>query len=42
MQICPSDNDLYKMISEVDEKNTGFIKFNEFLSIYYKYKYANN
>lgn len=29
------------MISEVDEKNTGLIKFSDFLNIYYKQKYAN-
>ena len=32
------ENELYKMISEVDDKNTGFIKFSDFLSIYLKYK----
>nr|7K5B_R Chain R, Dynein light chain 4A [Tetrahymena thermophila] len=36
-----SENDLFKMISEVDEKNTGLIKFSDFLNIYYKQKYAN-
>ena len=29
------------MISEVDEKNTGLIKFSDFLNIYYKQKYTN-
>lgn len=37
----PSENDLYKMISEVDEHNTGLIKFSDFLTIYHKHKYAN-
>lgn len=27
----PSENDLYKLISEVDENNSGMIKFNDFL-----------
>lgn len=29
------------MIAEVDEKNTGLIKFCDFLTIYYKFRYAN-
>ena len=33
--------ELYKLIYEVDDKNTGMIKFGDFLSIYYKYKYAS-
>lgn len=37
----PSENELYKMISEVDENNTGLIRFSDFLGIYWKFKYAN-
>jgi Ca2+-binding EF-hand superfamily protein len=37
----PSDNELYKMISEVDENNSGLIKFSDFLGVYWKHKYAN-
>jgi hypothetical protein len=29
------------MISEVDETNTGLIRFSDFLGIYWKHKYAN-
>jgi len=32
----PLENELYKMISEIDEGNTGYIKFNDFLQIYLK------
>ena len=38
----PNENDLFKMISELDDHNTGFIKFSDFLSVYYKIKYSNN
>ena len=34
----PSENDLFKLISEVDDNNTGTIKFNDFLGIYAKHK----
>jgi len=37
----PLENELYKMISEIDDTNTGFIKFNDFLQIYLKQKIAN-
>mmetsp|Transcript_40898 Transcript_40898/g.56972 ORF Transcript_40898/g.56972 Transcript_40898/m.56972 type:complete len:107 (+) Transcript_40898:32-352(+) len=37
-----NDIDLYRLIYEVDDKNTGMIKFSDFLNIYYKYKYANS
>ena len=37
----PSENELYKLISEVDEDYNGLIKFNSFLEIYAKHKYAN-
>ena len=40
--IQPSENDLFKLISEVDDKNTGYIKFSDFLAIYYKYNISNN
>jgi len=40
--IALPDKELYKLIYEVDEKNTGMIKFSDFLTIYYKYKYSNN
>lgn len=32
---------LYKLISEIDEKNTGLIKFSDFLQIYHQMKYAH-
>ncbi|EGR27914.1 hypothetical protein IMG5_186660 [Ichthyophthirius multifiliis] len=35
------EEELFKMISEVDEQNTGQIKFSDFLAIYYKLKYKN-
>jgi len=38
----PSENDLYKLISEVDENNSGMIKFNDFLQIYLKHKIATS
>ncbi len=34
------DKELYKLIYEVDEKNTGMIDFGDFLTLYRKYKYA--
>ena len=37
----PLENELYKLISELDEANTGFIRFNDFLNIYLKQKIAN-
>ena len=36
--ISIDENELYKLISEVDDKNTGMIKFADFLTIYAKYK----
>lgn len=38
----PSEFDYYKMISEIDENNTGMIKFNDFLTIYHKHKMNSN
>ena len=32
---------LYSDITKIDDKNTGMIKFSDFLSIYYKYKQMN-
>ena len=40
ININPQAFDLYKMISEVDANNTGYIKFSDFLSIYFKNKNA--
>ena len=37
----PSEKELYKIISEVDDDNNGLIKFNSFLEIYTQHKYAN-
>ena len=39
--ITLAEKELYKLIYEIDEKNTGLIKFSDFLTIYYRYKYAN-
>ena len=38
----PPEKELFKLISEVDEKNTGLIKFSDFLNIYQKHKYATD
>ncbi|CAD8075092.1 unnamed protein product [Paramecium sonneborni] len=37
----PSENELYKIISEVEETNTGLIRFSDFLGVYWKFKYSN-
>lgn len=38
----PNEFDYYKMISEVDENNTGMIRFSDFLTIYHKHKLSTN
>ncbi|KAM3146342.1 hypothetical protein pb186bvf_001687 [Paramecium bursaria] len=37
----PSENELYKIISEVEENNTGLIRFSDFLGVFWKFKYSN-
>ena len=34
----PKDSELFKLISDFDDNNTGMIKFNDFLGIYLKHK----
>ena len=37
----PSEEELFSMINDVDESNTGKIEFYEFLKIYKKHQTAN-
>jgi Ca2+-binding EF-hand superfamily protein len=42
IQYYPGEYELNKMISELDDNNTGFIQFNQFLKVYHKFKMANS
>lgn len=42
IQYYPGEYELNKMISELDDGNTGFIQFNQFLKVYHKFKMANS
>jgi centrin-2 len=42
INVVLGENDLFKMISELDDNHTGQIKFSDFLTIYCKYKNANS
>jgi len=42
IQYHPGEYALNKMISELDENNSGYIHFNQFIKVYHKHKLANS